>query len=83
MHTIKVVQHDNTTIQFQCYVLGDKAIVAETVVMRCHGMRMYSRYADDFHRPIVWIIDSLTQALAAVVAAPIVKLWPLVNASQV
>ena len=58
-------------------VLGDEARVAEMAVMRCHGVRMYSRYADDFHQPIVWIIDSLTPALAAVVAAPILKLWPL------
>ena len=77
MRKMEVVQHGNTTIQFLCYVLGDEARVAEIAVMRCHSVRMYSRYADDFHQPIVWIIDSLTPALAAVVAAPILKLWPL------
>ncbi len=38
---------------------------------------MYSVKAEDFHRPKVLINESFSPALAAAVAAPILKLWPL------
>ena len=34
------------------------------------------RKADDLHRPSSWIFESLIPIPAAVVAAPIRKLWP-------
>ena len=41
------------------------------------GVRMYSEKAEDRHWPNVCIRESLRPAIAAVVAAPIQKLWPL------
>ena len=40
------------------------------------GVRMYLRYADDLHRPRVWIKESGSPTCAAAVAAPIRKLCP-------
>ncbi len=40
------------------------------------GVRMYTRKAELFHLPTVRIVESSMPALAAVVAAPILKLWP-------
>ena len=51
--------------------------MADAVMRCCQGVLMYPLKADDFHRPRVWIRESLRPALAAAVAAPILKLWPL------
>lgn len=51
--------------------------------MRCHGVRIYAVNAEDFQRPKVWMKESLSPALAAVVAAPIRKLWPLNEESSI
>ena len=37
---------------------------------------MYRRYDELFQRPSVWMVESSKRADAAVVAAPIQKLWP-------
>ena len=37
---------------------------------------MYRRYDELFQRPSVWMVESSKPADAAVVAAPIQKLWP-------
>ena len=43
---------------------------------------MYSRYAELFHLPSVWIRESSNPLLAAVLAAPIRKLWPVKPAAS-
>ena len=44
---------------------------------RCSlGVRIYCRKAALCQQPSVWIVESSTPAAAAVVAAPIRKLWP-------
>ena len=40
------------------------------------GMRMYVRYAELLQRPSVCIMESSIPWEAAVVAAPLLKLWP-------
>ena len=43
------------------------------------GMHTYDKYAELFQRPRVWIVESSTPLAAAVVAAPMRKLWPEYN----
>ena len=43
------------------------------------GIRTYDKYAELFQRPRVWIVEFSTPLAAAVVAAPMRKLWPEYN----
>ena len=40
------------------------------------GMRMYNKYAILSHQPKAFIVESWSPTIAAVVAAPTLKLWP-------
>ena len=48
----------------------------EKVASCCLGVRIYCRKAVLFHLPSIRIVESSKPTLAAVVAAPIRKLWP-------
>ena len=48
----------------------------ENVASFSFGVRMYNRKAELCHLPNAWIVESSMPASAAVVAAPILKLWP-------
>ena len=52
------------------------AIKVETAARWSLEDLMYVKKADDLHRPRSWIFESLIPIPAAVVAAPIRKLWP-------
>lgn len=51
--------------------------VVETLAMSCTDGWMYLMKAEDFHLPIALIVESGRPTCAAVVAAPMRKLWPL------
>ncbi len=48
----------------------------EKLAKRSRGVLIYSRKAELFQRPIILMVESSIPALAAAVAAPILKLWP-------
>ena len=56
-------------------VLGPTSVSATAQILSL-GVRIYSVYAEFSHRPMVLINESWTPLFAAVVAAPILKLWP-------
>ena len=65
------------TIGLSLHVLSaEPDSVAATVTSCSLGVRTYSWYATLSHRPNVLISESCMPLLAAVVAAPIRKLWP-------
>jgi len=56
-------------------VLGPTRVAATAQILSL-GVRIYNVYAELSHRPMVLINESWIPLLAAVVAAPILKLWP-------
>ena len=56
-------------------VLGPTSVAATAQILSL-GVQIYSVYAKLSHQPMVLINESWTPLLAAVVAAPILKLWP-------
>ena len=55
---------------------ADLAKVCEMATRDLGSSLMYRRYDELFQRPSVWMVESSKPADAAVVAAPIRKLWP-------
>ena len=50
--------------------------ILEMAARLCLGIFRYLWYANDSHRPRIFIVESSTLLATAVVAAPMRKLWP-------
>ena len=76
------IQESSVTVSYTVGVLkfsyGSATLTSllEIEVSTSRGNLMYSWYAALSHRPNVFIVESSIPTAAAVVAAPIRKLWP-------